>query len=422
MFSYRRRRKPSAAFLPRSGLESRVVPSAVTVSVTGGVVRITGTPDADSVRITKLDAGGFTVSTDAASTFSLSGAPAAASVTIPAARLVTLDVDLGAGGDTFVADKLDASVVRINDAAAASETSTISFLGGQLGTITAKVVGGKAIFLIDAASATKIFGDVSLTLQNTTEGDVQYTAAQDLLQTGKLSITSKEAASSVDHVTLSGKISLGGLSALLGGQDDSVQILNATHIVGATQVEIGSGNDVVNIDGLAGTVKLDSTVNVLLGDGNDTLVVHGTSSGVQALGKVTVDAGNGHDIVSLTGARFQSSLGVSLGTGRNSLIMDHLSVNDITKVTTAKSGLGDIVETGASVFAKSVTMQLGAGSVIVDGFGKKFWEIFKDTLRITGLEKRPSIHLIFSAPPPSDKLFVVKADKTITIAPAPPPV
>lgn len=419
MFTYRRRRNPSASIHPRSGLESRIVPSAVTVNVTGGVAQISGTPDADSVRITKLDAGGFTISSDAASTFSLNGAPAASSVTIPASRLVALDVNLGAGGDTFIADRLDASVVRIQDAAAANETSSISFLGGQLGSVTAKFVGGKAKFLIDAATATKIFGDVNLTLQNTTEGDIQYTAAAELLQTGKLSMTTKDAADSVDHVALSGKIRLGSLSALLGAKDDVVQIQAATQILGATQVETGSGNDVVNIDGLAGSVKFGNSVNVLLSDGNDQLIVNGQNSSVQAAGKVNLDAGSGNDIVSLTGARFESSLGVILGTGRNTLVTDHLNVVDVTKVT-AKSGLGDIIETGASVFSKAVTMQLGAGSVIVDGFGKKFSEIFKDTLRITGLEKRPSVHLIFSAPPPSDKLFVVRADKTITIAPAPP--
>lgn len=268
----------------------------------------------------------------------------------------TLTVEAGAGDDSVSLGTVNGALTinagdGTNRVSVGTANSTLSYTGGvgnDSVNITEKVAGNADFALGSGANLISV---------KSAEGNVN--------------ITGGEGADTVDVTKADGNVTIS-----IGDGANRVSVADAG---GSLSITTGAGKDSISI----GHVGKDATIN--LGDGADSLTFQsgqkiegalnisasGTSANVIDIqssaieGNVNISLGDGADRLSITSATATVSGSISLGEGKDSVVLGALDKATIT------SGAGNKTMSVAGAESASITLGAGADTVSLGDGTKK---------------------------------------------------
>jgi hypothetical protein len=292
----------------------------VVLELVDGRLEIEGDALGNNIEITAGANGSLVISGLDGTTVHEEGETPAAEVTLTGVTR-GIRVDLGDGDDTLAISDVS---LRGNVSIETGDGNDTVMIGAE-----GDVMAGSLLDDLDASVALR--GSLSV---DTGEGNDDVTVASAAVR-GRLSI---DTGIGEDTVSLGAEAApmaslLGGLP---GGPLGDVDLEASLHVRGGAHVELGDGNDELDVNG----VRVHTFASVHGGDGDDDIRVnHSAALGLVIAGQdgddtVSLDGvharflglstGDGEDDVSIVDSVFMS-LGVSLGADNDTLLTDSLT-------------------------------------------------------------------------------------------------
>jgi len=270
--------------------------------------------------------------------------------------------------------------------AAAGVTSAAIALDGVAGGSDITVAGGSSLTTVSVSGSVVTVGtgataanvlNLTTTAAEVDVLNLSLTSSTTVNMTGFDDISTFNATGSTGNLTvdLTGAVEL--TAANFGGGKDIVTIDTATLESGALAINLGAGNDVLN---LAATAAADSTaVTITLGAGNDTLALTalsnltGTSAAAITADMITVADFNGaQDVLSLAG----------LAGGRDVLVNTELA--DIAAATSFRAAL--VAAAAVTTAGEYSIFNYGGDAYVFNNAGTAALEAGDGLVKIVGFQ------------------------------------
>jgi hypothetical protein len=323
-------------------LEARLAPAGlVALSISGGVLTITGDTLANDMQIADAGGGNWAISATPGGTtmFSLNGGAASPAAVISAQN--SIRASMGAGDDQ------------------------LDLLGLQLsGGLTLNGNDGHDSFLL---SALTVGGAVSLDTGNGNDS-VDFTSSQ------FFNTVSVRMGAGQDYLTAGGNLSFGrGLTADLGTGSNTFDV-NATSLQATGAINVVAGGTSVDTQAFllaAASAQINGSVSLRTSTASATDFQIGAVAGddIRITGGLTLQSGSGNDNVSLTQKlQVGGTLNVQLGNGANQVVttdLDSLRAGHFTYG--GGSGTDSVTLAGNTIeVTGAVRFTGGAGSNLLD--------------------------------------------------------
>ncbi len=348
---FRRRRTFPHCPAVIAGFEDRVLLAAVQVNSTPGPrgtvnLTLTGTPDDDLV-ILRRDANNHVHVSG--SQFSWNGRADVSELVFPLVN--DLVFNLGAGNDSGIFDAPKGNVT-IHDGAEGDAYSNYRMETGpsaapqRMGSLKATFDHGTAYLVMETIGSSLTIRDININLVSTDSSSVYLGAlgTTQLNVTGALKINSPEAVESRDSV------SIFAVPAPSGTSSSKAQPRAKVNLGGGTEINLGGGNDYVN---MSGAVSSRRRTVLNLGEGDDEVAILHTgavpnlSDALLIQGPLIVNLGNGMNRMTLSAAegvnRTRVQGPVTITSGRQADVVQ-ISGTDIRGDLTINMGFSDPIE------------------------------------------------------------------------------
>jgi len=278
--------------------------------------------------------------------------------------------------------------------AAAGVTSAAIALNGVAGGSDIAVAGGSSLTTVSVSGSIVNVGTGAtatneLTLSTTAaEVDVlnlSLTSNTEVTLTGFEAISTFNAAGTTGNLTIDMGAAVDLTAATFGAGKDIVTIDTATLESGALAINLGAGNDVLN---LAANAAADSTaVTITLGAGNDTLALTalanltGTTAAAITADMVTVADFNGaQDVLDLSGL-------LGGGAAPAGLVRDVLVNTELADISAATSFRAALVAAAAVTTAGEYSIfNYGGDAYIFNNAGTAALEAGDGLVKIVGFQ------------------------------------
>lgn len=355
-------------------LEDRIAPAGlITANFEGGVLKITGDADTQSLTVTQAADGRLTLTTDIGTGLEVNGTAVQGFMgyTLPSLVTGAVSIDLGDGSDSLLlsGQVSDLDLPGALNIKSGSGNHTTTFQAGVTVGGNVKIDGGTGMDTIHLNDSVKMLG--GLTINNGAGGSLLDAGKDaDINVSGLLTVKSGAGFDKID-TTMANTVALGGFTLKTGNdKDGSNTKLNPSgqlSIGGAVSVVNGAGDDDLDFGDATLVTKIKGLVNINNGEGSNHTDISGMTS-LDVGGAISVKGGAGSDLVHVglnSGSVSLAKITVNNGGGGNGTAINGETLTVNGNITVSGGDGTDQIQIAAikdSVITGAVKATVGEGT------------------------------------------------------------